>query len=87
MGRGYLRLPLLGAFGRVSLDVLPQRAGIGVALGASRDLTGVRLLWTKHHTRVLNDRLMHAMEKKYVHKYELSHSLSRCCSIYSSAVY
>lgn len=42
----YLDLPLLKAFGWVGLDVLPQRAGISVAFGATRNLTGVRLLWT-----------------------------------------
>lgn len=42
----YLDLPLLKAFGWVGLDVLPQGAGISVAFGATRNLTGVWLLWT-----------------------------------------
>lgn len=44
MGEGsYLPAHLL-LLGRVDLDVLAQRAGVRVALGAAGDLTGVRLL-------------------------------------------
>lgn len=31
------------------LDVLPEGAGIRVALGAARDLTYIRFLWTHEH--------------------------------------
>lgn len=41
----YLLTHLL-LFGRVSLDVLAQGAGVGVALGAAGDLAGVGLLGT-----------------------------------------
>lgn len=42
-GPSYLLTHLL-LFGRVGLDVLAEGAGVRVALGAARDLTGVWLL-------------------------------------------